>query len=209
MTDTNPASRIPSGTRDLGVAERAYRFLKVISLAARTYAGYKGIQLWTRYVSDQNKKELYRRQDLRAAQSLYATAVKLEGLLIKASQFIGTRADILPDEWVKTLSGLHDRVPPRPFEVIRDQIEREMRRGLSTIYAEFNPRPIASASLAQVHEARLHDGRRCAVKVQYPGIESRVRADLTNMMFVLKILAYLERNFDFTVIAREVLKYIP
>ncbi|HZY58749.1 MAG TPA: AarF/ABC1/UbiB kinase family protein, partial [Candidatus Binataceae bacterium] len=107
------------------------------------------------------------------------------------------------------LSVLHDRVPPRPFEMIRGQIEREMGRPLSALYASFNEQPIASASLAQVHEARLHDGRRCAVKVQYPGIAARVNADLRNLMFVLRILARLESNFDFRAVAREMLKYVP
>src|SRR5215470_12927294 len=161
-----------------GLATRAWRFSNVVWLAACVYAGYKGIQLWTRFIDDSNKTELYRRQDLRAAKSLNATALRLEGLLIKACQFIATRADVLPDEWVSTLSGLHDRVPPRPFEMIRAQVEGEFGRPLNVLYASFNQQPIASASLAQVHEARLHDGRRCAVKVQYPGIEARVNADL-------------------------------
>src|SRR5437667_318050 len=167
MTETDlPA--FPPSTEDPGAIERARRFWTVLSLAARIYAGYKSTQLWTRYISKSNKDELYRRQDLRAARALYHTAISLEGLLIKASQFIATRADLLPDEWVSTLSGLHDRVPPRPFEMIRAQIERELRRPLESVYAEFDPIPLASASLAQVHRARLHDGRRCAVKVQYP-----------------------------------------
>ena len=173
------------------------------------YVGYKGTQLWTRFISDSNKAELYRRQDLRAAQALNRTALRLEGLLIKACQFIATRADVLPDEWVSTLSGLHDRVPPRPFAMIRDQVERELRRPLEAVYAEFDPVPMASASLAQVHQARLHDGRRCAVKVQYPGIDGIVRADLRNMTTVLYWLAKLEPDFDFRVLMREALKYIP
>ena len=193
----------------LGTWERLWRFATVLSLAIRVYLGYKSIQLWKRWVSSASADERYRRQDLRSARTLYRTAIKLEGLLIKACQFIATRADILPDEWVSTLSVLHDRVPPRPFELIRAQVERELGRPLGDIYAWFDPRPIASASLAQVHEARLHDGRRCAVKVQYPGIEARVHADLRNLMFVLKILAWLESNFDFRVIAREMLKYVP
>ena len=78
-------------------------------------------------------------------------------------------------------SDLHDRVPPRPFAMIRDSVERELGRPLEAVFAEFDPVPIASASLAQVHAARLHDGRRCAVKVQYPGIEGMVRADLRNL----------------------------
>lgn len=194
---------------DPGLATRLWRFGNVVSLAARVYAGYKGTQLWTRFISNRNKAELYRKQDLRAARALYDTAIRLEGLLIKASQFIATRADVLPDEWVSTLSGLHDRVPPRPFAIIRAQIERELRRPLDSVYAEFDPTPLASASLAQVHRARLHDGRACAVKVQYPGIDGIVRADLRNMTLVLRWLAMLERDFDYRILMREALKYVP
>jgi aarF domain-containing kinase len=192
-----------------GLFTRAWRFWNVVWLAARVYLGYKTVQLWTRFVSDRNKTELYRRQDLRAARALYATAIRLEGLLIKASQFIATRADVLPDEWVSTLSGLHDRVPPRPIAMIREQIERELKRPLSTVYKEFDATPIASASLAQVHRARLYDGRECAVKVQYPGIDGIVRADLKNMTTVLRWLAFLEHDFDYRILMREMLKYIP
>ncbi len=206
---TRSSLSIEHNTNGLGAWERQWRFLTVLTLAVRVYAGYKSIQLWTRYIRSAKAVELYRRQDLRSARALLATAIKLEGLLIKACQFIGTRADILPDEWVDTLSVLHDRVPPRPFEVIRAQVERELGRPLETIFASFNEQPIASASLAQVHEARLSDGRRCAVKVQYPGIEARVDADLRNLMFVLRILAWMEPNFDFRVVAREMLKYVP
>jgi predicted unusual protein kinase regulating ubiquinone biosynthesis (AarF/ABC1/UbiB family) len=195
--------------REPGLATRAWRFANVVWLAAYVYVGYKSVQLWTRLVSNKHRTELYRRQDLRAARAMYATAIRLEGLLIKASQFIATRADVLPDEWVKTLSGLHDRVPPRPFEMIRAQIERELGRPLYSIFAEFDPRPIASASLAQVHRARLHDGRDAAVKVQYPGIEGIVRADLRNMILVLEWLAWFERDFDYRVLIREALKYVP
>ena len=204
-----PVPQFSATAKEPGLPERAWRFANVAWLAAYSYGGYKSLQLWTRFISDRNKAALFRSQDLRAARAMYATAVRLEGLLIKASQFIATRADILPDEWVSTLAGLHDRVPPRSFSVIRHQIETELKRPLESIFAEFNQAPIASASLAQVHAARLHDGRRCAVKVQYPNIEGIVRADLRNMMFVLKVLAWVERDFDFQVVAREVMKYIP
>jgi predicted unusual protein kinase regulating ubiquinone biosynthesis (AarF/ABC1/UbiB family) len=193
----------------LGIIVRAYRFASVITLALRIYLPYKAIQLWSRLTKDGRKEARYRRQDLHAARALYRTSIRLEGLLIKASQFIATRADVLPDEWVSTLAGLQDRVPPRPFETIRAQIERELGRPLEASFAEFNPVPIAAASLAQVHAARMFDGRRCAVKVQYPRIEAVVNADLRNLEFTLRLLAWVEPDFDFRVIAREILKYIP
>ena len=200
---------ILENAEDPGLIERARRFSSVVALAARIYAGYKATQLWTRFISAANKDELYRRQDLRSARALYHTAISLEGLLIKSAQFIATRADLLPDEWVSTLAGLHDRVPPRPFAMIKHRIETELGKPLDRVFSEFNETPIASASLAQVHRARLHDGRLCAIKVQYPGIDGIVRADLSNMGFVLKVLAYVEPNFDFRIIAREALKYVP
>lgn len=210
MSSTDSALPVlPDATEDPGLVERARRFSAVVALATRIYAGYKATQLWTRCVSDANKDELYRRQDLRSARALYHTAISLEGLLIKASQFIATRADLLPDEWVSTLAGLHDRVPPRPFAMIKHRIETELGKPLDKVFSEFDQTPIASASLAQVHRARLHDGRLCAVKVQYPGIDGIVRADLSNLGFVLKVLACLEPNFDFRIIAREALKYVP
>ncbi len=181
----------------------------MIWLAARIYAPYKAIQLWSRLAGDAKKEVRYRRQDARAARALYRASVRLEGLLIKASQFIATRADILPDEWINTLGQLHDRVPARPFPIIRDQIERELGRSLGNAFAEFDETPIAAASLAQVHRAVARDGRRCAVKVQYPQIESIVAADLRNLTFTLRLLALIEREFDFRPLARELLKYIP
>jgi predicted unusual protein kinase regulating ubiquinone biosynthesis (AarF/ABC1/UbiB family) len=188
---------------------RVWRFISVAWVAARIYAGYKSIQLWSRIVGDARKEERYRRQDGRAARGLYRSAVRLQGMLIKACQFIATRADVLPDAWVNTLSGLHDHVPPRPFAAIRERVERELGRPLNAVFAEFDPQPLASASLAQVHAARLHDGRRCAVKVQYPGVEGIVRADLRNLAVILRVLAWLEHDFDFRVLMREAFKYIP
>ena len=188
---------------------RARRFCSVVWLAARIYTGYKAIQLWSRHISGKRTDARYRRQDLRAARAMYRASIRLEGLLIKMSQFIATRADVLPDEWVATLGSLHDRVPPRPFEIIRTQVEREIGRPLGSIFSEFDPQPLAAASLAQVHAARTFDGRRCAVKVQYPGIEGIIRADLRNLMFTLRMLAWLEPGFDFQVIMRELLKYLP
>ena len=195
--------------RELGRVTRARRLIGVVWLAARIYAPYKAIQLWSRIAGDAKKEARYRRQDARAARALYRASIRLEGLLIKASQFIATRADILPDAWVATLGGLHDRVPARPFPIIRGQIERELGRPLGELFAEFDETPIAAASLAQVHRGLTRDGRRCAVKVQYPHIEAIIAADLRNLTFTLRLLAMIERDFDFRPLARELLKYLP
>src|SRR5580658_2727972 len=130
MSIDSPTTDILPGAEDPGLVERARRFSAVATLAARIYLGYKATQIWTRFISAGNKAELYRRQDLRSARALYRTAISLEGLLIKMSQFIATRADLLPDEWVSTLAGLHDRVPPRPFAMIKHRVETELGKPL-------------------------------------------------------------------------------
>ena len=177
-------------------------------LVARVYAGYKWVQLLDRLGRD--TKEAFDRQHERSAHAIYEMAVRLEGLPIKVCQFLGSRADVLPRAYVDVLSRLQDRVPPRSMEVIEPHVARELGcTDLADVFSEFDPTPIASASLAQVHRARLREGREVAVKVQYPEIEHVVRSDLENFKFFVKVLSKLERNFDFTVVIREVEKYVP
>src|SRR5262245_66275626 len=91
-----------------GLATRAWRFVNVAWLAAYVYVGYKSIQLWTRYISRRNREALFRRQDLRSARAMYAAAVRVEGLLSKASQFIALGPDLLAGGWVSAVPGLAD-----------------------------------------------------------------------------------------------------
>lgn len=119
------------------------------------------------------------------------TAIELGGLMIKLGQFLGARADLLPQEALAVLAGLHDAVPPERFAHIRGVLEREWGAPVSEICALIEPIPAGSASLGQVHEARLHDGRRVAIKVQRPGIHHIVHTDLRTLRWVLRIVAWL------------------
>ena len=188
---------------------RVGRFLLVAQMVARIYGGYKFIQWSGRLVSRTGQTERYRRHHRRSAELIYRTALRLQGWLVKACQFIGTRADILPQEYIEVLSRLHDRVPPRPFAVIRKHIEAELKQPLEKVFSSFTPEPVAAASLAQVHEATLHDGRRVAVKVQYPDIAALVDLDLRSVGFFVEWLARLEPRYDFRFILNELRRYIP
>jgi predicted unusual protein kinase regulating ubiquinone biosynthesis (AarF/ABC1/UbiB family) len=117
----------------------------------------------------------------RAARAILACALDLRGVIIKVCQAIATRSDVFPPEYVEILKQCHDAVPPQPYEVIRETVERELGKPLSAVFSEFDREPLASASLAQVHRARLLDGRDVAVKVQYPDIERIVKTDLANV----------------------------
>jgi aarF domain-containing kinase len=189
------------------ISGRARRFFLQGLLVARVYAGYKLVQLRGRLGGDTSAA--LERQHQASARRIYDLAVRLEGLPIKVCQFIGARADVLPTAYVETLSQLQDRVPARPLETLEPYIERELGRSLADTFAELDRTPVASASLAQVHRARLHDGREVAVKIQYPDIERVVRDDLANFAFFVRVLARLERNLDLTVFIDEVRKYVP
>ncbi len=186
---------------------RPRRFLIQAWLVARVYVGYKRIQILTRLGRD--TQSAFDRCHERSAQAIYDMAVRLEGLPIKVCQFLGSRADVLPRTYISTLSQLQDRVPARPMEQIGPFIDAQLGRASEQVFAEFDRTPVASASLAQVHRARLHDGREVAVKVQYPEIDRIVHSDLANFKFFVKVLSKLERNFDFTVVINEVEKYVP
>ena len=188
---------------------RLGRFLLVAHMVVRIYGGYKFIQCVGRFFTAGGQTERYARHHRRSAELIYRTALRLEGWLVKACQFIGARADILPPEYIDVLSRLHDRVPPRPFAVIRRRIENELGRPLAEVFPSFSSQPIAAASLAQVHEATLHDGRRVAVKVQYPDIAALVALDLRNISFFVEWLARLEPRYDFRFILNELRRYIP
>lgn len=144
-----------------------------------------------------------------AAESVVRRAVKQQGLVIKTCQFLGSRSDILMEEYVRILSLVHDRVPPRPWAEMRPIIEEELAGSVDELYAEFNPRPIAAASLAQVYRAKLHDGTDVAVKVQYPGIEKIVHWDLEVIDLLTRIWARLETVIDFRPIAQEMRRNAP
>jgi predicted unusual protein kinase regulating ubiquinone biosynthesis (AarF/ABC1/UbiB family) len=207
--------------------DRIARFVGTTSLAARVYLGYKAITLAEKRLAIRDAAERRSRHHTDSARRLYELAIRRQGLLIKFGQIVGSRPDLIPDEYIAVLSRLQDRVPPRPFEVMKRRIERQLDRPLGDVFAEFEETPIAAASLAQVHRARLKrpaarsgedgrwkkedgwDRRDVAVKVQYPGIQNVVENDLRNIRFLLRILQRFEKNLDFTPLIEEISHNVP
>ncbi len=120
-----------------------------------------------------------------------AFADDLEALgptFIKLGQLLATRADLLPEDYRDALEQLEDDIEPIPFDDIREVIEDELGVRVSRLFDDIDPDPVASASLAQVHAARLRDGRRVAVKVQRPGVRRVVREDLEVLTEVAELI---------------------
>jgi ubiquinone biosynthesis protein len=99
-------------------------------------------------------------------------------IYVKFGQALSTRKDLLPDDIADELVKLQDRVPPFANEVARGIIEKELGMSIAEAFAEFDPNPLASASVAQVHTAVLHSGENVIVKVLRPDIEARIRSDI-------------------------------
>jgi predicted unusual protein kinase regulating ubiquinone biosynthesis (AarF/ABC1/UbiB family) len=161
---------------------RLYRSYRVALAAARLWGMYKLPEHTRKALGrPEPSAEQLERVNERASEVLLELAFDLRGVLIKLCQSIATRSDRFPPSFIERLKLCHDSVPALPFEEIKAQVERELGRPLTAAFARFEREPIASASLAQVHAATLHDGREVAVKVQYPSIEAIVRSDLANM----------------------------
>jgi ubiquinone biosynthesis protein len=115
------------------------------------------------------------------AQELHDLTIELEGLFIKLCQLIGVQAQLVPPAYSRILGRFYDRVPPRPFKRLVRGIERALGQPLDAVFASVERTPIASASLAQVHRAVLHDGSEVVLKVQYPEVARLVRIDLATV----------------------------
>ncbi len=173
------------------------------------YFGYKRTQREAAKLPPAEAAAAWEVRHEQFAEALYRLATDLRGLYIKSGQFLGTRTDLLPAAYTRSLSRLQDAVPPHPFGVVRQTVEEQFGAALEDLFASFEEVPIAAASLAQVHRARLPDGRDVVVKVQYPEVEGLVRLDVRNLRTLVGLVARLERNFDYRAVVNEIAKQVP
>jgi len=109
-------------------------------------------------------------------------------VFIKLGQVLSTRSDLLPADVIAELSGLQDGVPPAPPAQIAALLSQELGAPAAAVLAHFDPTPVAAASIAQAHRARLHSGEEVIVKVQRPGIRALVDRDLDIMLRLARTL---------------------
>lgn len=144
------------------------RYREIVATLARHGFG----MLEDHFVGDDEERERSRAERLRHA------CEELGPMFIKLGQMLSTRGDLLPEAYRVEFAKLVDDVPPLPAAVIAEIIREELGAAPETIFAAFGPEPLGSASIGQVHTARLVDGRDVVVKVRKPGVDALVRLDL-------------------------------
>jgi predicted unusual protein kinase regulating ubiquinone biosynthesis (AarF/ABC1/UbiB family) len=168
-------------TKLRSTARATPRVAKIMKVGTALIARYR----WHRIVAAAKGRDALdadAHRDL--ARRATAAAAELRGGIAKIGQVASCRPDLFGAVWSTELSALQDRVPPVPTDGIRARIEAELGQPVHAVFDEFSAEPVAAASLAQVHRARLR-GTDVAVKVQVPGIEDIIDGDIA----ALRVLA--------------------
>lgn len=167
------------------------RYRRILWFFARVLVN---LLFWDVILSSIGLRQISHRTRARRLQKIAASfrtlAIEMSGVMIKVGQFLSARLDVLPREIIDELAGLQDEVRPEPVESIRAVVEAEFHRPLEELFTDFNPQPMAAASIGQVHTARLQqpDGtfREVVVKVQRPNIPQVVETDLAALRVVAR-----------------------
>jgi ubiquinone biosynthesis protein len=142
-------------------------------------------------------------------QEVRETFEELGLTFLKLGQVLAMRRDLLSDAYVNELEKLHDQLPALGFDVVRDAVELEFGVPLSELFSSFSETPLAAATIAQVHEATMLDGRHVAVKIQRPDLETIIATDIAAMTYLVSLgenLIPRLRAFELPVLIREFAK---
>jgi len=164
------------------------RGLAALRLAARGGARYAGNAPRLFAAAGQNRERLRHDLALQTAEDVAATLGTMKGVLMKIGQMASYIDGGLAPGVRRTLSRLQDSVPPMSAELAARMVETELGLPPERAFAQWDPEPIAAASIGQVHRAITLDGRAAAVKVQYPGIAEAIAADLRNVALLRRML---------------------
>lgn len=172
------------------------RLLELGGLAARAGASTAASYLGSLARPAAAREGLRTAELVKNARRLVATLGEMKGAAMKVGQMLSLQDALLPPEVAAVLRTLQMETPSLPLEMVEEQLAAELGDPLQ-LFASFEPEAFAAASIGQVHRAVLRDGRRVAVKIQYPDIDKMVEADLGNLRRVLKSLVGLVSSIDF------------
>lgn len=175
---------------------RARRLLRIGRLWARLSTSWLGARLRRRFASPERRRAVDVERRRAAAAEVARTMGEMKGAFMKLGQMLSFVSDEVPDELRAALAALQAEAPPMDFPLLRAVAEAELGRPLERAFARFDERPLASASIGQVHRATLPTGEAVAVKIQYPGVADAIRADLGNAAMLYRMLTPLYPGVD-------------
>ncbi|MED6135776.1 hypothetical protein PIB30_049730 [Stylosanthes scabra] len=186
--------------------QRSFHFW---SRAIDIYAGYKMFQVRVSFEKDVKKQEeMWEKQHQVAADKIYDMCTHLGGFFLKIAQIVG-KPDLAPAPWVKRLVTLCDQSPATPYQTLKIVLEDELGRDINDIFERFDLEPLGSASIAQVHRARLRgDKDDVVVKVQHPGVQDIMMTDIHNLQAFALFMQKTDVKFDLYSITKEMEKQI-
>jgi ubiquinone biosynthesis protein len=182
------------------VSRATPRVVRIAQMAAALFARQRWLKLANAARTGSEKLRDEDHRDL--AKRTAAYAAELRGGIAKIGQLASCRPDLVGAIWAGELATLQDEVPPVDAAAIRARIEAELGKPIAECFAEFDDAPIAAASLAQVHAATLLDGSRVVVKVQVPGIEDVIAADIAALKTIASTVGELP-GVDLATLAAE------
>jgi predicted unusual protein kinase regulating ubiquinone biosynthesis (AarF/ABC1/UbiB family) len=171
----------------LPVTGRMARGAGVARLAGRVGRSYVSTSARQVFASAARKEQLQADQQLKTAAEVVAALGNMKGVLMKIGQMASYLDTGLPEPVREALAGLQRDAPPMAPELAALVVTEEFGRPPEEVFAEWDPIPIAAASIGQVHRAITHDGVAVAVKVQYPGVDDAIRSDLDNTRLLLQM----------------------
>jgi predicted unusual protein kinase regulating ubiquinone biosynthesis (AarF/ABC1/UbiB family) len=160
---------------------RAARSAGLAAVGTKASSSYAVHRAKRAFAPAERKEELDRAFELKTAEHVAAALGNMKGALMKLGQMASYLDQGLPEHVRGALADLRQDAPPMSPELAAGVVERELGAPPEEVFAEWDPIPLASASIGQVHQAVTHDGRAVAVKVQYPDVDEAIRADLDNV----------------------------
>jgi predicted unusual protein kinase regulating ubiquinone biosynthesis (AarF/ABC1/UbiB family) len=189
---------------------RARRTATVATLAASEAVKQFGTRAANVARSDDAAEVAMSRRQLETAKQIVAVLGTMKGAAMKLGQVmsfldVGLVPEEHREEFQAELAKLRDAAPTVSFKQMRRVIEDDLEESIDEVFAEFDPEPIAAASIGQVYRARLAaDGREVAVKVQYPGVAGAVRADMQNLDMIMRLLKRMTPGLDVKAVTTEI-----
>lgn len=160
--------------------------MKLAGMTASVAGNYAASTVRGMFSSEEERERLKAERDRSSGGRIAKTLGELKGAVMKVGQMASIAADILPKELAESLGQLQKQAPPMSYSVIAEQIEKELGAAPEALFASFDRKPFASASIGQVHRARTDDGREVVCKVQYPGVDGAVDSDLRHLKVALR-----------------------